>query len=315
MSTIVERTTATQRRQKPSDSLQARASRRARARLGDRIVTGALWGLASILVGVLASFILYTVIQGLGVLSWKFVTTATVTGETVGPQVFNSFYILILALLICIPLGLGGAIYLEEYARQNSLTTVLRFATETLAGIPSIILGLFGFLVFVTDFGTGTRFGFSRLAGALTLVLLNLPLMLRIFEDALRSVPPEIREASYALGATRSQTIFKALIPTALPQLTTSVILTAGKMIGETAALIYTAGSNAPINGWFSLDPLASGETLTVHLYQLQAEGLAHNARALENGTAALLIIFLLVINLGLRWAASAINRRLSGRQ
>jgi phosphate transport system permease protein len=313
MSTLAEQASVSQQRRKPSASPQS--ARRARARLIDRIATGILWGLASILVGILASFILYTIVQGFGVLSWQFVTTASVTGSTVGPQVFNSFYILILALLICIPLALGGAIYLEEYADQNWMTTLLRFATETLAGIPSIILALFGFLVFVTEFGAGARFGFSRLAGALTLVILNLPLLLRVFEDALRSVPPELREASYALGATKSQTIFKVMIPTALLQLTTGVILTAGKMIGETAALIYTAGSNAPINGWFSLDPLASGETLTVHLYQLQAEGLARNAKALENGTAALLIIFLLIINLGLRWVAGLINQRLAGRR
>jgi phosphate transport system permease protein len=313
MSSFAERATVSQQRQQPKSSQGAKY--RARARLIDRIITGVLWGLATILVGILASFILYTIVQGFGVLSWKFVSSATVTGETVGPQVFNSFYILILALVICIPIGLSGAIYLEEYASQNWLTTILRFATETLAGIPSLILGLFGFLVFVTNFGTGSHFGFSRLAGALTLVLLNLPLMLRVFEDALRSVPSELREASYALGATKSQTIFKVLIPSSLLQLTTGVILTAGKMIGETAALIYTAGSNTPINGWFSLDPLASGETLTVHLYQLQAEGLAQNAKAIENGTAALLIIFLLVINLGLRWLASAINRRLAGRR
>jgi phosphate transport system permease protein len=291
------------------------AARRARARLIDRVVTGVLWGIASIVAGILAAFIIYTIAQGLGVLSWTFATTASITGDAVGPQVFNSFYILILALLICVPLGLGGAIYLEEYARQGWVTTALRFATETLAGIPSIILGLFGFLVFVTDFGTGPRFGYSRLAGALTLVLLNLPLMLRISQDALRSVPTELREASYALGATKSQTIFKVMIPASLLHLTTGVILTSGKMIGETAALIYTAGSNAPINGWFSLDPFASGETLTVHLYQLQAEGLAQNAKALENGTAALLIIFLLAFNLGLRWLATLINRRLSGRR
>lgn len=310
MTEITERASGVQR---PNQATDPRASLRRRARLSDRIITGVLWGLASILVGILASFILYTIVQGFGILSWRFVTTASVSGDTVGPQVFNTFYILILALAICIPLALGGAIYLVEYAGKNWMTTVLRFATETLAGIPSIILGLFGFLVFVTAFGAGPRFGFSRLAGALTLVILNLPLILRVFEDALRSVPSEQREASFALGATKSQTIFRVMIPTALLQLTTGVILTAGKMIGETAALIFTAGSNAPINGWFSLDPLASGETLTVHLYQLQAEGLARNAKALENGTAALLIIFLLVFNLGLRWLANVINRRLAG--
>jgi phosphate transport system permease protein len=312
MSSLVQEASVPRGRQNAGKQL---ATRRARARLIDRVVTGVLWGIASIVAGILAAFIIYTIAQGIGVLSWKFATTASITGDAVGPQVFNSFYILILALLICVPLGLGGAIYLEEYARQGWVTTVLRFATETLAGVPSIILGLFGFLVFVTDFGTGPRFGYSRLAGALTLVLLNLPLMLRISQDALRSVPTELREASYALGATKSQTILKVMIPASLLQLTTGVILTSGKMIGETAALIYTAGSNAPINGWFSLDPFASGETLTVHLYQLQAEGLAQNAKALENGTAALLIIFLLAFNLGLRWLATLINRRLSGRR
>ena len=312
MSSLVQEASVPRGRQNAGNPL---ATRRTRARLADRVVTGVLWGIASIVAGILAAFIIYTIAQGIGVLSWKFVTTSSITGDAVGPQVFNSFYILILALLICVPLGLGGAIYLEEYARQGWVTTVLRFATETLAGIPSIILGLFGFLVFVTDFGTGPRFGYSRLAGALTLVLLNLPLMLRVSQDALRSVPTELREASYALGATKSQTIFKVMIPASLLQLTTGVILTSGKMIGETAALIYTAGSNAPINGWFSLDPFASGETLTVHLYQLQAEGLAQNAKALENGTAALLIIFLLAFNLGLRWLATLINRRLSGKR
>jgi phosphate transport system permease protein len=312
MSSLVQEASVPRGRQNAGKQL---ATRRARARLIDRVVTGVLWGIASIVAGILAAFIIYTIAQGIGVLSWKFATTASITGDAVGPQVFNSFYILILALLICVPLGLGGAIYLEEYARQGWVTTVLRFATETLAGVPSIILGLFGFLVFVTDFGTGPRFGYSRLAGALTLVLLNLPLMLRISQDALRSVPTELREASYALGATKSQTILKVMIPASLLQLTTGVILTSGKMIGETAALIYTAGSNAPINGWFSLDPFASGETLTVHLYQLQAEGLAQNAKALENGTAALLIIFLLAFNLCLRWLATLINRRLSGRR
>lgn len=312
MSSLVQEASVPRKSQNAGKPL---ATRRARARLIDRVVTGVLWGIASVVAGILAAFIIYTIAHGIGVLSWKFATTASIPGDAVGPQVFNSFYILILALLICVPLGLGGAIYLEEYARQGWVTTVLRFATETLAGIPSIILGLFGFLVFVTDFGTGPRFGYSRLAGALTLVLLNLPLMLRISQDALRSVPTELREASYALGATKSQTIFKVMIPASLLQLTTGVILTSGKMIGETAALIYTAGSNAPINGWFSLDPFASGETLTVHLYQLQAEGLAQNAKALENGTAALLIIFLLAFNLGLRWLATLINRRLSGRR
>lgn len=310
MRSITEQEAVSQRRKHPGDEL---AGRRVRARLIDRVVTGILWGLASVVVGILAAFIIYTIAHGFGVLSWQFVTTASITGAAVGPQVFNSFYILLFALAICIPLGLGGAIYLEEYARQGWVTTVLRFAAETLAGIPSIILALFGFLVFVTDFGTGTRFGFSRLAGALTLVILNLPLMLRVFEDAFHSVPGDLREASYAMGATKSQTIFRVMIPTALLQLTTGVILTAGKMIGETAALIYTAGGSSSVNGWFSLNPLTSGDTLTIKLYTLQSEGITPNAAHVAAGTATLLIVLLLAFNLGLRFAANYINKRITG--
>src|SRR6185437_5929645 len=214
---------------------------------------------------------------------------------------------------ICIPFSMCAAIYLVEYARQGRFTRMVRFATETLAGVPSIILGLFGFLIFVTNFGLGTRLGYSRLAGALTLVILNLPVLLSVFEDALRKVPTELREASSALGASKLQTVTRVLIPTAFPSLITGVILTAGKMIGETAALIYTAGGSSSINGWFSLNPLTAGDTLTIKLYQLQAEGITPNAAQVAAGTATLLIILLLAFNLGLRWAANYINKRITG--
>jgi len=291
----------------------AGAARRARARLADRAVTGVLWGLAIALTALLLFFILYTIQQGIGVINWRFITQSNVTGSLDGPEVFNTFYILIFALIICVPIGVGCAIYLVEYAKQNIFTTIIRFATETLAGVPSIVLGVFGFLVFVTANGTGARFGFSRLAGALTLVILNLPLLVRVCEDALRSVPPELREASAALGANKFQTVVRVMLPTAIPTLTTGIILTAGKMIGETAALIYTTGSNSPVTGWFSLDPLLPGDTLTVHLYTLRAEGIVPNAQAIANGTATLIIIILLVFNVGLRYFAGALSRRLAG--
>lgn len=312
MGTIAENVAVPERRSAHPQP-DAGARRRARARLADRVVTGALWGLAIALTALLVFFILYTIQQGLGVINWRFVTQSNVTGNLVGPEVFNTFYILILSLLICVPLGMGCAIYLVEYAKQNIFTTIIRFATETLAGVPSIVLGIFGFLVFVTANGTGARFGFSRLAGALTLVILNLPLLVRVSEDALRSVPAELREASAALGANKFQTIFRVMLPTAIPALTTGVILTAGKMIGETAALIYTTGSNSPATGWFSLDPLLPGDTLTVHLYTLRAEGIVPNAAQIANGTATLLIIFLLVFNLGFRYLAGLLSRRLAG--
>lgn len=291
------------------------AGRRARARFIDRVMTGVLWVLALFLVTLLSAIILYVLLRGLSVISWKFITSADVTGSYDGPEVFNTFYIVILSMLICVPLAMGAAIYLVEYAKQGRFVTMVRFATETLAGIPSIILALFGFLLFVTQFGQGTRFGFSRLAGALTLVILNLPLLLRVSEDALRSVSNDLREASYALGGNKLQTILRVLVPTSLPALTTGIVLTAGKMIGETAALIYTAGGSSSINGWFSLNPLISGDTLTVKLYTVQSEGTMQNALQIQNGTATLLIILLLVFNLGLRFGAGALTRRFAGRR
>ena len=308
MSVIAERSGA-----QSSGGVKRRASLRAQARFWDRVVTGALWGVAIGVVLLLAFIIIYLLAKGLNVLSWQFITQASVQSTYDGPEVFNTFYIIILALLICIPFALCAAIYLVEYARQSRYTTLVRFATETLAGVPSIILGLFGFLIFVTNFGQGTRLGYSRLAGALTLVILNLPVLLSVFEDALRRVPVELREASEALGATKLQTVSRVLIPTAFPSLITGVILTAGKMIGETAALIYTAGGSSSINGWFSLNPLTAGDTLTIKLYQLQSEGITPNAAHVAAGTATLLIVLLLAFNLGLRWAANAVNRRITG--
>ena len=292
------------------------AGRRARSRLADRVATGLLWTLALAVVVMLTYVILYLLLRGLNVLSWRFIATANANQDTVGPEVFNTFYIVVLALMICLPFAMGAAIYLVEYARAPRFVRLVRFATETLAGIPSIILALFGFLFFVTQFGHGTRFGFSRLAGALTLVILNLPLLLRVTEDALRSVPNDLREASVALGANKLQTVFKTLIPASLPSLTTGVILTAGKMIGETAALIYTAGSNSGgSSGWFSLNPLLPGDTLSVHIFFLTAENPTASAALASKATSALLIILLLTFNLGFRYLAEALNRRLRGQE
>lgn len=309
MSSIVERAALP-----PQKAKDIRAARRARARAIDRVVTWGLWVLVSAIVALLAYFILYTLFQGLSVINWKFITGSNAAGDYVGPEVFNTFYILILALIICVPLGVGGAVYMAEYAAQGRFTHIVRLATETLAGVPSLVLGFFGYLIFVTAYGEGTRFGLSRLAGALTLAILNLPLIVRVSEDALRSVSSELREASYAVGASKSQTIFRVLLPTALPQFTTGIILTAGKMIGETAALIFTTGTSSPVTGWFTLNPLFPGDTLTVHLYELQAEGITANAHMVEAGTATLLIAFLLLFNLGFRWISAVLTRRIAGR-
>lgn len=309
MSTLTESTSIA------SPVRDKRASIRARARFWDRAATAVLWTVATAFVALLGWIIIYVLSQGLRVISWDFLTKANVVGDYAGPELFNTFYIIGLALMICMPISIGAAVYLVEYARQGPFTTLIRFATETLAGVPSIVLGLFGFLIFVTRFGNPGGFGFSRLAGALTLVILNLPLLVRVSEDALRSVPSELREGSFALGASKFQTIMRVMLPTSLSSLTTGIILTAGKMIGETAALIYTAGGSSAITHYYSLDPLQAGSTLTVRLYELKAEGIAHNANLQANGTAALLILLLLVFNLGLRGLAALLQRRLSGHR
>ncbi|HEX6816914.1 MAG TPA: phosphate ABC transporter permease PstA [Ktedonobacterales bacterium] len=299
-----------------SNSAPSRAAlRRTRARTVDRVMTGVLWGVTAALVGVLAYFILFTISRGLSVINWTFITQADLTGDYDGPEVFNTFYILTLALLVAVPIGIAAAVYLREYAQQNAFTNLVRFATETLAGVPSLVIGFFGFLIFVVNHENGgLGWGYSRIAGAMTLAILNLPLLLRVSEDAIRNVPHDIREASAALGATKSQTIRRVLLPTAIPQLATGVILTAGKMIGETAAIIFTTGLVSPPVGWFSLNPFITGDTLTVHLYELQAEGVQRNALQVESGTAALLILFLLLFNLGFRGLAALLNRRFAGR-
>lgn len=292
---------------------ERRGGIRARARIADRVMTTIFWGMGILVISILAYVIFYTLQAGFSVVNWKFLTTADVSGVPIGPEVFNTFYIIGLSLLICIPIAGGAAIYLAEYAKPGPFTTAVRLATETLAGIPSLIIGLFGFLLFVTNFGEGHRFGFSRLAGALTLVVLNLPLLLRVSEDAIRSVPNELREGSYAVGASKIQTVFRVLLPSALPALTTGIILTAGKMLGETAALIFTAGGSSSINGWFSLNPLVPGDTLTIHLFNLKSEGLSSTATQQAAGTAAVIILLLLTFNLGLRYLAAILNRRFTG--
>jgi phosphate transport system permease protein len=308
--TTIARTTAVPAAPEP----KRQSSVRARAYAIDRTMTVVLWVVALVIAALLAAILIYELARGLRYISIPFLTQAGSTSYD-GAELYNTFYIIGFALLISVPLGVAGAVYIVEYARQGIFLTILRFATETLAGVPSIVLGLFGFLVFVSKYGNGHvfGFGFSRIAGALTLTILNLPLLLRVSEDALRSVPNELREASVALGSNKVQTVFRVLLPAALASLTTGVILTAGKMIGETAALIYTTGGNSSITGWLSLNPLTAGTTLTVKLYELYNEGVVANAREIEAATAALLILLLLIFNLGLRGLAAVLIRRLSG--
>lgn len=232
-------------------------------------------------------------------------------GSGVGPQLFNTLYILVLSLLITIPLGLGAGIYFAEYARTGRVVDLVRRATETLATLPSIVVGLFGFSLFVT----ATHSHPSRLAAALSLVVINLPYAVRISEDALRALPPALREGSLALGATRWQTVCRTLLPAALPSLLTGVILMAGRVFGEAAAILFT-GSAGAITGSdnYSLNPLLKGDTLAVDLYvfRTQAEPSAvPDARQYADGVAALLVLLVLGFNVAARYGGSRLVRRL----
>jgi phosphate transport system permease protein len=228
-------------------------------------------------------------------------------------ELFNTFYILILSEIILFPVSLSAAIYLVEYSRQGPLVTTIHFAAETLAGVPSLVLGMFGFLVF----GSLLHMGTSRITGALTLLCLNLPIALRLFEDALAAVPREQREGALALGATKWYTIRTVVVPAALPGLVTGLILTAGKIIGESAALLFTMGLFNPQNV-FTLNPLIASDTLTTRLYYLKGPGggtttlSGAQETAVAAGIAAVLILLLLIINFAARGLSRVVQRKLT---
>lgn len=203
------------------------------------------------------------------------------------PALINTLSMTALALLIAVPIGIFSAIYLVEYAKRgNKLVAIIQTTAETLAGIPSIVYGLFGLLFFVTALG----WGYSMLAGAFTLAIMILPLIMRTTEEALKSVPDTYREGSFGLGAGKLRTVFKIVLPTAVPGILAGIILATGRIVGETAALIYTAGTVADI----PKNLMSSGRTLSVHMYNLASEGLYMDQ---AYATAVVLLIIVVVIN------------------
>lgn len=281
------------------------------AKKTDRLATALLWLAGFSILGILAWFLIYVLYKGLPVLNFKFISTPpspVMAGGGVAPQLFNSFYILILSLLFSLPIGIGGGIYLAEYARPSRLTKAIRLSTESLASVPSIVLGLFGAIIFVNIF----KLGFTIIGGSLTLALLNLPVLVRVTEESLSAVPPSYREASLALGATKWQTLRKVIIPTALPGLITGVTLTAGRALGETAILIFTAGLSTS-RYLLDFDPRAMGETLAVHLWYIRSNPIVPDADKIAAGSAALLIMMVLAFNLLIGIPARILQKRKNG--
>ena len=245
--------------------------------------------LASVItVGVLLFLIVYILVNGLPNLTPDmFSLEYNSNNSSFMPSIINTVIIMLIALLVSVPLGIFSAIYMVEYAKRgNKIVSVVRVTAETLSGIPSIVYGLFGMLFFVTQL----KWGYSIMAGAITLSIMILPLIMRTTEEALKSVPDSFREGSFGLGAGRLRTVFRIVLPSAIPGILAGVILSIGRIVGETAALIYTAGSVAKVPE--SL--MSSGRTLSVHMYLLSKEGL-HTDKAYA--TAVMLLIIVLLIN------------------
>jgi len=265
------------------------------AKVENSIAKAGLWLVGIFILGLLAAFLGYLLYKGLPVLSPHFIfgkSSDITAGGGVGGQLFNSFYMLFLSMAVSIPVAIGAGIYLAEYAKENRLTKCIRLSVESLATVPSIVLGLFGMIIFVNKM----HLGFSILGGSLTLVLLNLPMLVRVTEEAIRTVPKSYEEASLAVGATKLQSIWKVVLPSALPGILTGITLTAGRALGETAILIFTAGTTTS-RFLYDTDVMAGGETLAVHLWYLLSAGLVPDRDAIADGIGALLIITILVFN------------------
>jgi phosphate transport system permease protein len=296
----------------PARSVTAGRGVRSR-RLADSIATGVLWTLAGTILLMLAAFLIYMIYLGAGSLTPSFLfgtPKETSAGGGIGPEIFNSFYILILTLFFTIPIAVGAGVYLQEYAQPGPFRSIVQFSAETLATIPSIVMGLFGLLVFVYYL----HWGFSALGGAMTLTLLNLPAMMRVTQEALASVPQTLREASMGLGGTRWQSITTVVLPSAIGRLTTGVVLIAGRIFGETAALIFTAGLSVSINSPYDFRPFHTAETLAVHLWYTHSESVVPDVARIGNGSALVLLLMVLMFNIVARVAGRALTKQFTGR-
>ena len=248
---------------------------------------------AAIVVISLAAVILFICINGIPNISWNFLFGGdSYDGNSLAPAFLTTFYVIVFTLVIALPLGIGAAIFLNEYAKPGSkFVKVIRTFIDTLSGVPSIVFGLFGYLFFAKIFGTNV------FAGSFTMVLVILPTIIRSTEEALRAVPMELREASYGLGASKVRTIFKVVLPSAFPGIATATVLSIGRIVSESAALIYTAGMMAVASSSVSsaIDPTNMGSTLTVFMYSFFAEGLAYEE---AYATAFVLLVITLVLNM-----------------
>lgn len=260
------------------------------------------WAAAIITAAVVVILVAYILIRGIPNLKPSlFALEYNTENVSMLPAIINTVTMTVFSLVLAVPIGVFSAVYLTEYAKRgNPLVKVVRVTTETLAGIPSIVYGLFGYLVFVI----ACHFGNSMLSGALTLAIMILPTVMRTTEEALLAVPDSFREGSFGLGAGRLRTVFKVVLPSAVPGILSGIILAIGRIVGETAALIYTSGTVAGI----PQDLMHSGRTLSIHMYALLSEGLYMEE---AYATAVVLLVMVLFINM----LSGLIAKRLSAKK
>ncbi len=267
-----------------------------------KIVTALLWLVAACTVGILVFIVWFILERGIPVITWEFLTgSPRDMGREGGilPIIVGTVYVTLVSVLIAGPLGVGTAVYLAEYTREGRLTRVIRFGADCLAGIPSIIYGLFGFVFFVIYL----ELGWSIISGGLTLALMILPTVIRTSEEAIRAVPENLREVAYGLGSTKSQMVTTVVLPGALPGIVTGLVLGLGRSISETATVMLTAGASLR----FPMSPFDSARTMAYHFYILVREGISADK---AYGTAAILILVILVIN----FIAYALMHRLKAK-
>jgi phosphate transport system permease protein len=272
-------------------------------RMAQHFARVGLWSATALTVGILVFIIVFVMQRGLGALSWSFLTDAPRRSGAEGgifPTIISTLYVTLAAVIVATPLGLGAAIYLAEYTTEGRLSGIIRRGTESLAGIPSIIFGLFGFAFFVTTLGMG----WSILSGGLTLGVMILPTVIRTSEEALRAVPREYRHVAQSLGASKWDAIRSVVLPVAAPGVVTGIVLGIGRAVSETAAVIFTAGVALETPG----SPFDSARTMSVHFYTLTMEGISDEQ---AYGTAAVLVVTILVINAAAYSLMQRFTRRL----
>ena len=263
------------------------------------VMTVLTWAAAVLSVAILVFLVGFVLIRGVGNITPDlFSFTYTTENASLMPALINTLIMTALSLVIAVPIGVASAIFLVEYAGKGSkLVGLIRITAETLSGIPSIVYGLFGLLFFATTL----HWGYSLLSGSFTLVIMILPLIMRTTEEALKAVPDSYREGSFGLGAGKLRTIFRIVLPSAVPGILAGVILATGRIVGETAALMYTAGTVAQV----PKSLMGSGRTLAVHMYALSSEGLYMDQ---AYATAVILLVIVLLIN----WLSGQLAKRIA---